>query len=63
MRLAVDRRRCMAAGECALTAPELFEQDAAGVSRPLVEVVPSDQEELAEEAVLGCPGGAIRAEA
>lgn len=55
----VDRDRCAGSGMCALTAPEVFEQDADGLSTvPDPEAAREHADAVAEAAEL-CPVGAI----
>lgn len=55
----MDREVCIGAGNCARTAPELFDQDDGGTV-VLLQVQPaSAQEEAAREAETLCPSGAI----
>lgn len=60
MRVNADREVCCSSGMCALTAPEVFDQDDAD-GRVVVRVAePSaDQEAAAREAVELCPSGAL----
>ncbi|MFI5724545.1 ferredoxin [Streptomyces cyaneofuscatus] len=56
----VDRERCVGAGMCALTAPDVFTQDDDGLS----EVLPGRESTtgthpLVGEAVRACPVGAV----
>ncbi|WP_345981183.1 ferredoxin [Streptomyces sp. DSS69] len=56
----VDKERCVGAGMCALTAPDVFTQDDDGLS----EVLPgreatSGTHPLVGEAVRACPVGAV----
>ncbi|MFI6874145.1 ferredoxin [Streptomyces sp. NPDC050400] len=60
MRIEVDKERCVGAGMCALTAPDVFTQDDDGFS----EVLPGRAEAAAEhpmvkEAVRACPVSAV----
>ncbi|NEB74468.1 ferredoxin [Streptomyces sp. SID14478] len=60
MRVEVDQERCVGAGMCALTAPDVFTQDDDGFS----EVLPGRAEAagehpLVKEAVRACPVGAV----
>ncbi|ALC31597.1 ferredoxin [Streptomyces bacillaris] len=60
MGVQVDRERCVGAGMCALTAPDVFTQDDDGLS----EVLPGRAETagghpLVGEAVRACPVGAV----
>jgi ferredoxin len=60
VRIEADREVCIGAGTCALTAPEVFDQDADDgrvvllVERPAAEVAAA-----AREAVWLCPSGAL----
>jgi ferredoxin len=60
VRIVADRDVCVGAGMCALTTPELFDQD---VDEGLVvvksEYVEGEQLEAAREAVGHCPSGAL----
>lgn len=56
----VDKERCVGAGMCALTAPDVFTQDDDGLS----EVLPgrgstAGRHPLVGEAVRACPVGAV----
>ncbi|MXG28451.1 ferredoxin [Streptomyces sp. YIM 132580] len=60
MGVQVDKERCVGAGMCALTAPDVFTQDDDGLS----EVLPgreatSGTHPLVGEAVRACPVGAV----
>ena len=61
MKVLADQEVCVGAGQCALRAPEVFDQDAYDgtvvVRRP---VPPDAQREAVLEAVRLCPSGAIR---
>ncbi|MFJ9037087.1 ferredoxin [Streptomyces sp. NPDC102406] len=61
MGIEVDKERCVGAGMCALTAPDVFTQDDDGFS----EVLPGGAERAGEhpmvkEAVRACPVGAVK---
>ena len=59
LRLGVDRDRCVGAGMCALTAPEVFDQDDDGIV-VLLEAEPSDdQQPLVRRAASLCPARVI----
>jgi ferredoxin len=64
IRIVADRDVCIGAGMCALTTPELFDQD---VEEGLVvlkrELVEGEQLEAARNAVDQCPSGALSLEA
>jgi ferredoxin len=58
--LKVDRERCAGAGMCALTAPEVFDQDAQDGRVLLLDAEPPPgQDAAAREAAGICPSGAI----
>ena len=60
MRIAVDRERCASAGMCALTVPEVFDQDDEDGRVILRQPEPpAIHEEAARRAVALCPSGAI----
>jgi ferredoxin len=59
MRIEVDRDVCFGSGECVLAAPQVFELDAAGLSRVRSDAGPIDlisAQRIAEN----CPSGAIK---
>ncbi|MFE3459633.1 ferredoxin [Nocardiopsis aegyptia] len=57
----MDRNVCAGAGLCALTAPEVFDQDEEdGLVRLLVPEPSPEEAESAEQAVRLCPSRAIR---
>ncbi|MFE3760548.1 ferredoxin [Streptomyces sp. NPDC059104] len=59
MRISVDQDRCVGAGQCALTAPQVFTQDDDGFG----EVLPGREDghgsALVREAARACPVSAI----
>ncbi|MFI9045932.1 ferredoxin [Streptomyces sp. NPDC053427] len=60
MELRVDRERCCGAGMCALTAPEVFDQDAEdGRVLLLLPRPPHEHRAAVREAAGLCPAGAI----
>ncbi|HEV7625130.1 MAG TPA: ferredoxin [Streptomyces sp.] len=60
MRLRVDRERCIGAGMCALTAPEVFDQDPDDGRVLLLHAEPSTARRAAAQMAAGvCPSGAI----
>lgn len=60
MRVQADRTVCVGAGMCALTAPEVFDQDDEDGRVVLLTPVPSaDQHGQVAEAVELCPSGAL----
>ena len=59
-RLQVDRERCIAAGMCALTAPEVFDQDLDDGRVLLLQAEPPGAHRAAAQMAAGvCPSGAI----
>ncbi|MFF3909947.1 ferredoxin [Streptomyces sp. NPDC001848] len=59
-RLRVDRERCIGAGMCALTAPEVFDQDPDDGRVLLLHAVPPTAHRAAARMAAGvCPSGAI----
>ena len=61
MRIEVDRDRCRGAGQCALTAPEVFDQsDDDGTVVVLEEQPPPPVQERARLAAALCPNSVIR---
>jgi ferredoxin len=59
MRVTADRDVCIGAGMCALTAPEVFDQDGDGIVTVLRPGGGPDDGAVREVAVL-CPSGAVR---
>ncbi|MFH8886776.1 MULTISPECIES: ferredoxin [Streptomyces] len=60
LRVTADRDLCCSAGRCAVTAPDLFDQDDTdGRVLLLCPDVPPGREEAAREAVDLCPSGAL----
>lgn len=60
MELHVDRERCIGAGMCVLTAPEVFDQDEDDGLVLLLETPPAPgHEDAVQEATKACPSGAI----
>ncbi|MEW2081154.1 ferredoxin [Streptomyces sp. NPDC005283] len=60
MGIAIDKDRCIGAGQCALTAPEVFTQDDDGFSELLPGRGDGAGSPLVREAARACPVGAIR---
>lgn len=59
-RLLVDRERCIGAGMCALTAPEVFDQDPDDGRVLLLHAEPPAAHHAAAQVAVGvCPSGAI----
>ncbi|MEU5579127.1 MULTISPECIES: ferredoxin [Streptomyces] len=61
MELRVDRERCLSAGMCALTAPDVFDQDAEDGRVLLLDAAPEPgpRRAAAREAAEVCPSGAV----
>jgi len=60
MKIEADQDKCIGAGQCVLTAPELFDQrDEDGVVVILQQSPPDDQHEAARNAATLCPAAAI----
>lgn len=60
MKVSVDQDGCIGSGNCEATCPEVFEvRD--GKSHVKVATVPADLEDKVQQAVDGCPVGAISA--
>jgi ferredoxin len=59
MRVQVDRDRCEGNAVCVGIAPDLFDLDDEDYAVMKVDEIPSDQEELAEQAVAECPRAAL----
>ncbi|WP_017557425.1 ferredoxin [Nocardiopsis baichengensis] len=60
MRISADRDRCIGAGMCALTAPEVFDQDEEeGLVRVLGPAPSPDLRARAREAARLCPSSAL----
>lgn len=60
MRVTADRDVCVGAGLCALTAPEVFDQDEDGVVTVLATEPGDGARGAAREAGALCPSGAVR---
>ncbi|MEB8340815.1 ferredoxin [Streptomyces endophyticus] len=61
MKITVDEDTCCGAGQCALIAPDVFDQrDEDGIVVLLDAQPPSEQHALADEAASVCPASAIR---
>ncbi|RBM22493.1 ferredoxin [Prauserella sp. PE36] len=55
-----DRDICIGAGMCALTAPEVFDQDDDGLVVTLTDEPGPESTDAVKEAVQLCPSGALR---
>lgn len=60
MRVTADRTVCVGAGMCALTAPEVFDQDDEGLVTVLVSEPGEEDREAVRDAGALCPSGAVR---
>lgn len=59
MRVAVDRAACVAAGQCAMVAPEVFDQDDDGIVILLDEEPDASLADSVRRAASLCPARAI----
>jgi len=59
MKLSVDRKTCLRSGQCTYLHPKLFKEGEDGYPVVLVEDVPDDLKQEAEDAADICPSGAI----
>ncbi|MCD2434584.1 ferredoxin [Acidaminococcus sp. NSJ-142] len=50
---------CIGCGLCEGTCPAVFHMTDAGVAEAIPDAVPADQEGAAQDAMNGCPAGAI----
>jgi ferredoxin len=60
VRVDADRDACISAGNCVMTAGEVFDQDDDGIVVVLVPEVSADDEARVREAVKLCPASALR---
>lgn len=60
MRIAVERDRCVAAGQCVLVAPDVFDQNEDDGLVILLDAEPVGQDEAVHKAAQLCPAQAIR---
>jgi ferredoxin len=61
VKIAVDRDRCIGSGMCAMTAPDIFDQDPdEAVVVLLDEAPPEAQRPAVQQAVDRCPAAVIR---
>ncbi|MCE0536191.1 ferredoxin [Kineosporia rhizophila] len=54
-----DRDACVGAGQCAMIAPALFDQDDEGIVVTLAHRPPPEHESVARQAVRLCPARAL----
>lgn len=59
MRISVDKDRCIGAGQCVLSAPDVFDQADDGLVVVLAADVPAADGEAAKQAQRHCPSGSI----
>lgn len=59
MRVEVDRDRCEGNAVCVGIAPDLFDLDDEDYAVMKVDHIPSDREDVAEQAVAECPRAAL----
>jgi ferredoxin len=59
VRISVETDRCVGAGQCVLTAPDIFDQDDFGIVRVLTEPGDAETWEAAVQAGHICPSQAI----
>ncbi|MFJ9615935.1 ferredoxin [Streptomyces noursei] len=59
MRITVDPGRCVGAGQCVLTAPDLFDQDDDGLVTVLAGAADTADPGDVRDAAALCPSGAI----
>lgn len=60
MKVFVDQDLCISCGVCIDIAPEVFHEDADGLTEAIEGEVPADQEDLVQEAMDSCPTEAIQ---
>lgn len=59
MRIHLNRDTCIGSGQCALAAPEWFDQDEDGIAILLDDHVSGEGEDKVERAAFTCPARAI----
>lgn len=60
MRIEANRDVCISAGNCVMSAPQVFDQDDDGIVVLLADPVPESEHEHAREAVRLCPAQALK---
>jgi ferredoxin len=61
MRVELDEPKCVASGQCVLTAPDIFDQrEDDGIALLLTEEPAAERLDAVREAVALCPAAAIR---
>jgi ferredoxin len=64
MRVVIDESKCIAAGQCVLAAPNVFDQrDSDGIVVLLDPEPPESERAAVEDAIIRCPTGVISLEA
>ena len=59
MKIKVNEEACIGCGACCAIASDLFEINDEGLSSVVVDSVPEDKADAAQEAIDGCPTSAI----
>lgn len=61
MKVQADRDLCIQAGNCVMSAPEVFDQDDEGIVEVLIDEIDEtgEQADKVREAVKICPSGAL----
>ena len=59
MRVIVDQDKCIASGQCVLTAPDIFDQRDDGIATLLNPAPPAEQTADVQQAAALCPALAI----
>ena len=62
MKANVDKDTCIGCGMCPSICPEVFDMDDDGKATTIVDEVPADNEDGAQEAADSCPVSAIEVE-
>ena len=62
MKVLVDKEKCFMSGECYYNHPELFRMNDDGYPEVIENQLNEDLLRQAEEAVAGCPAGALKLE-
>jgi ferredoxin len=60
MRVEIDHQTCLRSGQCFYLHPQVFREGPDGFPLPVVDPVPPELREEAEEAAEICPSGAIQ---
>ncbi|MEV0184577.1 ferredoxin [Streptomyces sp. NPDC050625] len=62
MRARIDEGRCIGAGQCAFTVPEVFDQGDEGIALVIADQIEEGLTEGVRQAAAGCPAMAISVE-